>query len=100
LQRWAKLGIPGACWFHDHNRSLYYYYQHKQTYPGTLQKEVNTAMKGVEKLMGMKFGDAVNPLLISVRSGARKSMPGMMETVLNVGLCHRDDPRPHCKDKE
>ena len=44
--------------------------------------------------MGMKYGDPENPLLVSCRSGARKSMPGMMETVLNVGLCSGDDPGP------
>ena len=63
-----------------------YYYANKKNYPKELQKQVDTALKGVEKLMGKRFGDAKNPLLVSVRSGARKSMPGMMDTVLNVGL--------------
>jgi pyruvate,orthophosphate dikinase len=63
-----------------------YYYDHQQTYPASLRQEADTALAQVEKLMGRKFGDAENPLLLSVRSGARRSMPGMMDTVLNIGL--------------
>ncbi len=63
-----------------------YYYANKRTYPKELKAQVDKALASVEKLMGKKFGDAKNPLLVSVRSGARKSMPGMMDTVLNVGL--------------
>jgi pyruvate,orthophosphate dikinase len=63
-----------------------YYYDNKKNYPKELKSQVDTALKSVEKLMGKKFGDIKNPLLVSVRSGARKSMPGMMDTVLNVGL--------------
>jgi pyruvate,orthophosphate dikinase len=63
-----------------------YYYQHKKTYPAALGKQADEALAKMEKLTGKKFGDAANPLLVSVRSGARRSMPGMMETVLNVGL--------------
>ena len=63
-----------------------YYYQHDRTYPAELQGQVRAALARIEKLMGKKFGDPGNPLLVSVRSGARRSMPGMMETVLNVGL--------------
>jgi len=69
-----------------------YYYQNKKTYPKSLKEEVRKAMDKVEKLMARKFGDAENPLLVSVRSGARKSMPGMMETVLNVGLTEKTIP--------
>ncbi|MGA2091140.1 MAG: pyruvate, phosphate dikinase [Endomicrobiales bacterium] len=69
-----------------------YYYEHKKTYPKTLKEEVNKALARVEALMGKKFGDSKNPLLVSVRSGARKSMPGMMETVLNVGLTEKTIP--------
>ncbi len=57
-----------------------------------IEKDVMAAMAKVEKLMGMKFGDKDNPLLVSCRSGARSSMPGMMETVLNVGLCPKTIP--------
>jgi len=63
-----------------------YYYKNRKTYPKGLKKEVEKALKRVEALMARKFGDAENPLLVSVRSGARRSMPGMMETVLNIGL--------------
>jgi pyruvate,orthophosphate dikinase len=63
-----------------------YYYKNRRTYPKGLKEEVAKAMKKVEALMERKFGDPDNPLLVSVRSGARRSMPGMMETVLNIGL--------------
>ena len=63
-----------------------YYYDHGQTYPKSLTAQVKSAMDQVESLMGKRFGDVRNPLLLSVRSGARRSMPGMMETILNVGL--------------
>jgi pyruvate,orthophosphate dikinase len=69
-----------------------YYYQNKKKYPASLKKEVESALTKIEKLMGKNFGDAHNPLLVSVRSGARKSMPGMMETVLNVGLTEKTIP--------
>ncbi|MDD5436350.1 MAG: pyruvate, phosphate dikinase [Candidatus Omnitrophica bacterium] len=65
------------------------YYKNKKNYPRELKDQVSAAMAKVEKLMGKKFGDPSNPLLVSVRSGARKSMPGMMETVLNVGLTEK-----------
>lgn len=55
-------------------------------YPDNLKKEVQNSLKEIEQIMGQKFGDPENPLLVSVRSGARQSMPGMMESVLNVGL--------------
>ncbi len=63
-----------------------YYYQKSKKYPQGLAEQVNAALKKVEQITGKKFGDLKNPLLVSVRSGARSSMPGMMETVLNVGL--------------
>jgi pyruvate,orthophosphate dikinase len=69
-----------------------YYYKNRRTYPPTLKAEVKNALEKVEKLMLRKFGDPANPLLVSVRSGARKSMPGMMETVLNVGLTDKTIP--------
>ncbi|MFA5083779.1 MAG: pyruvate, phosphate dikinase [Candidatus Paceibacterota bacterium] len=68
------------------------YYQNKKTYPEGLEEETRKALKKVEKLIGRKFGDPSNPLLVSVRSGARKSMPGMMETILNVGLTEKTIP--------
>ena len=63
-----------------------YYYDNKKKYPSVLKEQVKKSLEQMEKIMGKKFGDSKNPLLLSVRSGARKSMPGMMETVLNVGL--------------
>jgi pyruvate,orthophosphate dikinase len=63
-----------------------YYYQHNRAYPDELRGQVEASIARIEKLMGRKFGDPRNPLLVSVRSGARRSMPGMMETVLNIGL--------------
>src|SRR3989338_4916194 len=66
-----------------------HYYKNNKQYPRELKGQVASAMVKVEKLMGKSFGDPANPLLVSVRSGARKSMPGMMETVLNVGLTEK-----------
>lgn len=62
------------------------YYKNKKKYPVELKAQVQKALAAVEKEMGKKFGDVTNPLLVSVRSGARRSMPGMMETVLDIGL--------------
>lgn len=62
------------------------YYANKKKFPKELKKQLENALKKVEKDMGCRFGDPVNPLLLSVRSGARASMPGMMDTVLNLGL--------------
>lgn len=76
-----------------------YYYANKKSYPKELKTEVEAALAKVEKLTGKKFGDANNPLLVSVRSGARKSMPGMMETVLNVGLTEKTIPGLIAKTK-
>ena len=69
-----------------------HYYKNKKKYPKGLKEEALKAMEKIEKLMDRKFGDPNNPLLVSVRSGARRSMPGMMETVLNVGLTEKTIP--------
>ncbi len=69
-----------------------YYYGHGKKYPPELKRQVEKALRGVERLMKRKFGDSKNPLLVSVRSGARSSMPGMMETVLNIGLTDKTIP--------
>ena len=63
-----------------------YYYDNDRTYPRVLDSQIQNAVESIEKLMGKKFGDKKDPLLLSVRSGARRSMPGMMDTVLNLGL--------------
>ncbi len=68
------------------------YYENNQKYPKDLKKQADAALKKVEKIMGKKFGDPEDPLLLSVRSGARASMPGMMETVLNCGLTTKTIP--------
>jgi len=81
-----KLKLPVPPGFTITTDVCTHYYKNKKTYPKELKAQVNDAMAKIEKIMGKKFGDPSNPLLVSVRSGARKSMPGMMETVLNVGL--------------
>ena len=92
LAEMAYLGIPVPAGFTITTEVCTYYYQHGRTYPSGLEEQVAAALQRVEEIMGAKFGDPHNPLLVSVRSGARSSMPGMMETVLNVGLCSRTIP--------
>ena len=86
LAEMAQLGLPVPAGFTITTEVCTYYYNHDQTYPNALKDQVERAVAEVEKTMDMRFGDAANPLLLSVRSGARVSMPGMMETVLNLGL--------------
>ncbi|MGY8824339.1 MAG: pyruvate, phosphate dikinase [Candidatus Latescibacterota bacterium] len=86
LAEMSSLGLPVPAGFTVTTEVCTYYYDHKKSYPRELTKQVETAIVEVEKKMGAKFGDPKNPLLLSVRSGARVSMPGMMETVLNLGL--------------
>ncbi|MFT7692548.1 MAG: pyruvate,orthophosphate dikinase, partial [Candidatus Latescibacterota bacterium] len=86
LAEMSSLGLPVPAGFTVTTEVCTYYYDHKKSYPRELTKQVETAIVEVEKKMGAKFGDPQNPLLLSVRSGARVSMPGMMETVLNLGL--------------
>jgi pyruvate,orthophosphate dikinase len=88
----ASLGIPVPAGFTLTTEVCTYYYDHEHNYPSTIDAEVDAAMAKVEEVMGTKFGDPNDPLLVSVRSGARSSMPGMMETVLNVGLCSATIP--------
>jgi len=92
LAEMCNLKIPVPAGFTITTEVCTYYYKNNKKYPTELKKQVETALAEVEKIMGMKFGDAKNPLLVSVRSGARSSMPGMMETVLNVGLCSKTIP--------
>ena len=86
LAEMAQLGLPVPAGFTITTEVCTYYYNHDQTYPSELKDQVERAIAEVEKTMDMRFGDPANPLLLSVRSGARVSMPGMMETVLNLGL--------------
>ena len=81
-----KLLLPVPPGFTVTTEVCNYYYNNKKTYPKILQAQAEAALAKMEKLTGKKFGDQKNPLLVSIRSGARRSMPGMMETVLNVGL--------------
>jgi len=86
LAEMASLKLPVPPGFTISTRVCTYYYEHRESYPKSLDTAVDKAIVRVEKLLGRKFGDPVNPLLVSVRSGARVSMPGMMDTVLNLGL--------------
>jgi pyruvate,orthophosphate dikinase len=99
LAEMTNLGIPVPAGFSITTEVCTYFYQNKKNYPKELEDQVKAAMLKVEKIMGAKFGDTVNPLLVSVRSGARKSMPGMMETVLNVGLTEKTIPGLVAKTK-
>jgi pyruvate,orthophosphate dikinase len=81
-----KLRLPVPPGFTITTGVCTHFYERSGKYPAGLKEKVDKAMSKVESIMGRKFGDPENPLLVSVRSGARKSMPGMMETVLNVGL--------------
>ncbi len=92
LAEMSKLGIPVPPGFTITTEVCTYYMKNNGKYPKELDGELKTALAKTEKIMGLKFGDPKNPLLFSVRSGARKSMPGMMETVLNVGLTQATIP--------
>ena len=86
LAEMSGIGIPVPAGFTITTEVCTYYYDHGKKYPAALEQQVLENVAQLEKVMGGKFGDAKNPLLLSVRSGSRVSMPGMMETVLNLGL--------------
>ncbi len=86
LAEMVNIGLPVPAGFTISTEVCTAYYKNNKKYPKELEKQVKDALAKVEKQMGAKFGDLQNPLLVSVRSGARASMPGMMETILNVGL--------------
>lgn len=86
LAEMTNLGLPVPSGFTITTEVCTYYYENNKTYPKELYDQVKEALNKIEKDMGAKFGDPNNPLLLSVRSGARASMPGMMDTVLNLGL--------------
>ncbi|MBQ9338391.1 MAG: pyruvate, phosphate dikinase, partial [Lentisphaeria bacterium] len=92
LAEMANLNLPVPAGFTITTECCTDYFNNAMSYPAALAKQVDEALAKVEKIMGMKFGDPKNPLLVSCRSGARSSMPGMMETVLNVGLCSATIP--------
>lgn len=89
LAEMTNIGLPVPPGFTITTEVCTWYYQNRRKYPRTLRNEVNAALAKVEKTMGARFGDPANPLLVSVRSGARASMPGMMDTILNLGLNDR-----------
>lgn len=86
LAEMAELGLPVPPGMTVTTEVCNYYYTYGHTYPPELSQQVRTGLRRIEKIMGRRFGNATNPLLLSVRSGARVSMPGMMDTVLNLGL--------------
>ena len=86
LAEMASIGLPVPPGFTISTEVCGYYYNHEQRFPSALKKDVNAAVRNIEKQLGKKFGARKNPLLVSVRSGARDSMPGMMDTILNLGL--------------
>ena len=86
LAEMANLGLPVPPGFTIPTSVCTYFYAHDKSYPAALKAQVEKALDHVGKLTGKAFGDARNPLLVSVRSGGRASMPGMMDTVLNLGL--------------
>ncbi len=92
LAEMCKIGLPVPPGFTITTDCCVEYFKNGKKFPQGLKEQVEAALKKVEAEMGMGFGDPVNPLLVSCRSGARKSMPGMMETVLNVGLCSATIP--------
>jgi pyruvate,orthophosphate dikinase len=86
LHEMTRIGVPVPPGFTITTEVCTYYYDHRRQYPKGLTDEIANSLGRIEKFIGRKFGDPENPLLVSVRSGARESMPGMMDTVLNLGL--------------
>src|ERR1700679_3427509 len=90
LAEMTRIGLPVPPGFTITTEVCTYFYDHKKTYPPELQAQVEAGIRNMEKIMGYKFGDSKGfPLLVAVRSGARDSMPGMMDTILNLGLNDR-----------
>ena len=92
LAEMNHLGIPVPPGFTITTEVCTYYYDNDKKLPDSLDSQLKDALLQTENIMGSKFGDANDPLLVSIRSGARQSMPGMMETVLNVGLTSKTIP--------
>jgi pyruvate,orthophosphate dikinase len=82
----TRIGLPVPPGYTITTEVCTYYNEHKKSYPNVLQKQLEDGITRMERQLGKKFGDKKNPLLLSVRSGARESMPGMMDTILNLGL--------------
>jgi pyruvate,orthophosphate dikinase len=86
LAEMSRIGLPVPPGFTITTEVCTYYYANRRTYPASLQDQIAAGVAAIEAQVGAKFNDQVNPLLVSVRSGARDSMPGMMDTILNLGL--------------
>src|ERR1041385_1546327 len=86
LHEMTRIGLPVPPGFTITTEVCSYFYDHNRSYPPQLEAQVAAAMAKVEESTGKKFGDQERPLLVSVRSGARDSMPGMMDTILNLGM--------------
>ncbi len=86
LAEMANLGLPVPPGFTITTEVCTHYYANGKNYPKDLKEQVDAGLAHIERITGRQFGDRANPLLVSVRSGARASMPGMMDTVLNLGL--------------
>ena len=86
LAEMARIGLPVPPGFTITTEVCTYYYDNKRKYPKQLEEDVRASVGLMEKQLGKKVGDLADPLLLSVRSGARDSMPGMMDTILNLGL--------------
>src|SRR5215813_727190 len=86
LAEMTRIGLPVPPGFTITTEVCTYYYDNKKTYPKELQAQMAAGVANMEKILGKKFGDLNKPLLVAVRSGARDSMPGMMDTILNLGL--------------
>jgi len=86
LAEMTRIGLPVPPGFTITTELCTYYYQNKRTYPKALEAQVKAGVTFLENILGKRFGDLQTPLLVSVRSGARDSMPGMMDTILNLGL--------------
>ena len=86
LAEMCRIGLPVPPGFTITTEVCTYYYDHKRSYPPALKAQTQAGVAALEKQTKKKFGDLKNPLLVSVRSGARDSMPGMMDTILNLGL--------------
>ncbi len=86
LAEMTRIGLPVPPGFTITTEVCTYYYANKRSYPAELQAQVEAGVANMERILGKKFGDLQKPLLVAVRSGARDSMPGMMDTILNLGL--------------
>src|SRR5262245_16040743 len=86
LAEMCRIGLPVPPGFTITTEVCPYYYERKRTYPPALRSQMEAGLAAIERQTRKKFGDLKDPLLVSVRSGARDSMPGMMDTILNLGL--------------